>query len=89
MPNFVDKIIQAEIRKQDLIKTGNMLRSIKSKVTIKNSNEIDIDVSAVDYFIYVNGNFDVTEKAFNSPAFRKVIADFNQIMVERSLKRGR
>jgi len=70
----VTKAIKDEIKKKDLIDTGRMLRSIDT-VASKTSDGIEIDILAVDYFKYVNGNYDVIEDALNTKAFNDALDD--------------
>tara|TARA_R110000803_G_scaffold67477_1_gene129200 strand:- start:946 stop:1266 length:321 start_codon:yes stop_codon:yes gene_type:complete len=72
----IDKIVKDEIRAQDLIQTGNMLRSIKSKVTVGSMDQMNVEVDAIEYFKYINGDFKVLDKAFRSAAYKSVQLDF-------------
>ena len=74
----IDKLIQKEIRRQGLIDTGNMLRSIKSKVTV-NRNKMKVDVSGVDYLKYVDGNFDILDNVSRTRAYKEVEEDFDTL----------
>ncbi len=70
--NIADKIeelIKADIKKKGLIKTGAMYNSI----VVTADGKGDYVISAVDYFVYVNGNNDITEDVFNSRELNEFI----------------
>jgi hypothetical protein len=71
------KIVKAEIGRQGLIDTGNMLRSIKAKVSVSSRNKMKVDITGIDYLKYVDGNFNVIDKAKRTRAYKKVEEDFN------------
>tara|TARA_R110000744_G_scaffold126526_3_gene232906 strand:+ start:4834 stop:5124 length:291 start_codon:yes stop_codon:yes gene_type:complete len=74
----ITKIIQNEIRRQDLIDTGNLLRSIKTKVT-NSRGKMKVDVTGIDYLKYVDGNFDILGKVKRGRAYKEVEKDFNEL----------
>lgn len=76
----IEKIIKDEIRRQDLIQTGNMLRSIQCKVSEGSMQQMDVNIDAVDYFKYVNGNFNVVRNAFNTAEYQAVLIDFRRFI---------
>lgn len=75
------KLYKDEIKRQDLIDTGLMLRTIEAKAKIVNS-EIEITLSATDYFKFVDGNFDVTENVQKSNGWDKVIDIMESIVAQ-------
>ena len=76
----IEDVIKDEIRNQDLIQTGNMLRSIKCKVAIGSMQQMDVTVDAVDYFKYVNGDFNVLRNAFNSSKYQTILIEFRKFI---------
>ena len=70
--NMVVRIIQDEIRRQDLIDTGLMLRSVKAKLNIR-GNSFTIDVTSTEYFKYVDGNYNIVNNAFNSRDYQTLV----------------
>lgn len=75
------KLVKDDIRKKDLIDTGAMLRSIVGDVSILGNGNIAIDVLAVDYFVYVSGNYDIMTDVLESNEWQKALelAVFNII----------
>ncbi len=65
----IEELIKADIKKKGLIKTGAMYNSI----VVTADGKGDYVISAVDYFVYVNGNNDITEDVFNSRELNEFI----------------
>ena len=61
-----------EIGKKELIDTGNLQRSFKTKINVSKDGEIDIDVSSIYYFQYLDGPFDVSEDVLKSKEYKRV-----------------
>ena len=76
----IEKIIKDEIRRQDLIKTGKMIGSIKCKVSMGSMQQMNVDIDAVDYFKYVNGNFNVLRNSFNSSKYQTILIEFRKFV---------
>ena len=76
----IDKIIKDEIRRQGLVKTGKMIGSIKCKVSMGSMQQMNVDVDAVDYFKYVNGNFSILNNAFNSSRYQTILIEFRKFV---------
>ena len=59
--NKIESMIKEEITRLGLVKSGKMRDSIK--VTYSNNN---YKIEAIEYFIYKDKEFGITEKVFNS-----------------------
>tara|TARA_R110002020_G_scaffold415762_1_gene625044 strand:- start:57 stop:452 length:396 start_codon:yes stop_codon:yes gene_type:complete len=85
----IAKLYEAEVIRQDLIDTGLMRDSFTVSITIGKNGEIDMFVSTVFYFEYIDGSphyFKVAEKVFESKKF-KTLEDrlLNSVAVEFAL----
>lgn len=67
------KLLKDEIKKQDLIDTGRMLRETAAKITVKKSGDFTISVRSTSYYKFVDGRFNVTDNAFSGSKFDKVM----------------
>tara|TARA_R110002050_G_scaffold74369_1_gene159571 strand:- start:174 stop:467 length:294 start_codon:yes stop_codon:yes gene_type:complete len=75
-----------EIARQDLIDTGLMINTFTvTAVNLKRYPKFDI--STVDYFVYVDGNFKVTDNVLRGSLYRKfeqALEDLQlQILIEK------
>tara|TARA_R110001592_G_scaffold34090_1_gene117462 strand:+ start:386 stop:781 length:396 start_codon:yes stop_codon:yes gene_type:complete len=69
----IAKLYEAEVIRQDLIDTGLMRDSFTVSITIGKSGEMEILVSSVYYFQYIDGSphyFKVAEKVFKSNKYK-------------------
>tara|TARA_R110002050_G_scaffold51356_3_gene118120 strand:+ start:2875 stop:3270 length:396 start_codon:yes stop_codon:yes gene_type:complete len=85
----IAKLYEAEVIRQDLIDTGLMRDSFTVSITVGKNGEIDMFVSTVFYFEYIDGSphyFKVAEKVFESKKF-KTLEDrlLNSVAVEFAL----
>jgi len=71
------KVLQKQIEKQGHVDTGLMVRTIKVEVRPNRQGSMVVDISAVDYWKYVNGRFDIFQNAQRSRAWKKIEGDFN------------
>jgi len=76
----VTKLIQSEIKKKGLVKTGKLLNSISTQVSMNSTGSISIKVSGEDYYDELDNKYRITEDAFNSSGFR-IISDLIQTAV--------
>ena len=73
--NSIAKLYKLEVIRQDLIDTGLMRDTFGVQITIGKNGELDIQVSSVPYFQYIDGSphhFKVAENVFNSKAYKKL-----------------
>ena len=71
------KVLQRQIEKQGHVDTGLMVRTIRVKVRPNRQGSMIVDINAVDYWKYVNGNFDIFENAQRTRAWKSIEKDFN------------
>lgn len=76
------KLLKDEIKRQDLIDTGKMLRETASKVKVDSNGEFVISVISTSYYKYVDGRFNVTDNAFKGPKFNKLVDRLGTIIAE-------
>ena len=67
--NKKEELIKADIKSKGLIKTGAMYNSI----VVTADGQGDYKISAVDYFVYVDGNNDITKDVFSSKELNRFI----------------
>lgn len=79
------QLLKDEIKRQDLIDTGRMLRETASKVSVKSDGNFTIAVRSTSYYKYVDGKFKVTDNAFKGPKFQKLIDQLGEIVAEAAL----
>jgi hypothetical protein len=70
-------ILKTQIRKQGHVDTGKMVQSIEVKVTSKRGRMIT-NIKAVNYWKYVNGNFDILDNATSTRRWESVEEDFKK-----------
>lgn len=80
--NKIEELIKADIKSKGLIKTGAMYNSI----IVTSSGDGDYNISAVDYFIYVDGNNDITKDVFASKELSDFIEREYTIFIEKELE---
>jgi hypothetical protein len=87
------KLLTDEIKDQDLIDTGRMLRETAAKVTVGNDGDFSISVVSTSYYQYVDGRFKVTDNAFSGAKFlrlnkklAKAIAEYIASSISRKSK---
>lgn len=68
----VTKLIQSEIKKKGLVKTGRLLNSISTVVMMKTDGSISIKISGEDYYDELDNKYNITNDAFNGSGFRVV-----------------
>jgi len=69
----IAKLYEAEVIRQDLIDTGLMRDSFTVNITVGKNGEMEIFVSSVFYFQYIDGSphyFKVAEKVFESKKYK-------------------
>lgn len=66
----ITKLIQSEIQKKGLVKTGKLLNSISTVVMMKSDGSLSIKVSGEDYYDELDNKYNITNDAFNSSGFR-------------------
>jgi len=91
------KLIQNDIRKKNLIKTGDMIRSIEADFSENTSTgEIVISIGAIYYYTYLDDgtryikSFDITDDVVDSKEFEKLmeetIVDITEIQVTKAFE---
>jgi hypothetical protein len=73
LSNTLTRLVKQEIIRQDLIDTGRMLRTIEIFAEDGPGLDFSISVSAEDYFVYVDGNYNVMENVVNSKPWEDAI----------------
>jgi hypothetical protein len=71
------RLLKRQIEKQGHIDTGLMVRTITVEVKPDARGKMVTKIFAVDYWKYVNGNFDILENAEKTRAWKKIEGDFN------------
>lgn len=64
----IENLIKAKIKEKGLVKTGNLLNSIKVTSTSSGFN-----IKAADYFTYLNSEHKITEEVFSSKEFKTLL----------------
>ena len=92
--NRLTKLIQAEIVDQKLIKTGDLLKSIDARFTIKGS-KLTIKIGALYYYTFLDKGTkhiksrDITANVVNSKGFtglmEDVAAEYFEYLIEINL----
>lgn len=67
-------LIKAEIRRQDLIDTGEMLATTEALTSISGTN-IAIEIFSTDYFNHVDKNFSIMDTVTRSFAWQTAIEE--------------
>tara|TARA_R110000772_G_scaffold44549_1_gene102429 strand:+ start:382 stop:732 length:351 start_codon:yes stop_codon:yes gene_type:complete len=73
------RLVKRQIEKQGHVDTGLMVRTIQVKVKSGARGNMITEVFAVDYWKYVNGDFDIYNNTKRSRAYKEVQKDFNQL----------
>lgn len=72
------RLYREQVIKQNLIDTGLMRDSFTVNIQVDNNGSVEIQVSSVFYFQYIDGSphfFDVTGNLFKSKAYIRLEAD--------------
>ena len=78
--NRFSNLIEADIRKKKLIKTGDLIRSIDPVFHLSN-NKITIKLGAIHYFKYLDDgtryikSYNITKDVMNTQEFLDIIED--------------
>ena len=81
------KLVQKDIRSKNLIKSGDLVKSIEAKFTSK-GGEIFISIGAIFYYTYLDDgtknikSFDITEDVLDSQEFADIMEDLIVDIVE-------
>jgi len=76
------ELLKDEIKKQDLIDTGRMLRETAAKVKVNSDGNFNISIKSTTYYKYVDGNFKVTANAFRGAKYNKILDNLQTIVAE-------
>ena len=71
----IAKLFKEEVIRQDLIDTGLMKDSFRVTISLGRKGELEIFVSAVDYFQYIDGSphfFKVSEAVYASKKYKQL-----------------
>ena len=74
-------LIREEITRQDLIDTGNMIRSIKTTAKVS-SNNFTFSVEAVDYFKYIDGDYNIVSNVMKGGGYTLVEGLIQELYVD-------
>jgi hypothetical protein len=93
--NRFRKLIQDDIRKKNLIKTGDLIRSIDASFK-EDGDEIKIQIGAIYYYTFLDDgtkyikSFNITEDVLDSTEFEELledtIVDIKTIEIEKAFK---
>ena len=78
----IEELIKKDIKRKGLIKTGAMYNSI----VVVPDGDGDYIISAVDYFVYVNANNNITEDVFSSKELNRFIEKEYIKFIEKELE---
>lgn len=91
--NRFRKLIQQDIRNKNLIKTGDLIRSIDAEFKEK-GNKIVIHIGAIFYYTYLDDgtkyikSFDITKDVLDSKGFKdlleEVLVDVTQVKIDEA-----
>lgn len=89
--NRLTKIIASEIQKQNLIKTGDLLKSIDAQFVVK-GKDLKVKIGAMYYYTFLDNGTkhiksrDITKNVVNSDRFIKlmeeVAADYIEFLID-------
>jgi len=65
-------LYKKELQRKKLIDTGNLLRSFETNITIDRKLNLDISIKSMDYFQYLDEEYQVSEDVLNSKAYLKI-----------------
>jgi len=86
--NRLRALIQEVILAKNLIKTGDLHRSIDAKFTIDKKDNLTVKIGAIFYYKYLDDGTrtiakrDITKDTVNSPKFKKIMEDVAADYVE-------
>jgi len=84
LDSTLTRLIKDQITRQGLVRTGTMRDSID--VRSRNSRRgILIDILAVDYFVYVSGNYGVMDQVMASSAWDNAIEQATEDLLDLQL----
>lgn len=69
--NDLTKLYQDEIKRQGLIESGKLLNSISFKAN-KIPSGYSLDMTAVDYFEYIDKKYQISKNVFKSIGYKNV-----------------
>lgn len=72
-------VVKTQIRKQRHVDTGKMLRVTKVIATIGARGELVAKIFSTDYWIYVDGNFDILNNAIKTRKWKEIEKEFNTL----------
>lgn len=79
--NKIEEMIKADIKEKGLIDTGAMYNSIQ----VDSTGDGDYNISAVDYFKYVDGDNNIVKDVFNSKELSEFIENEYVRFIESTL----
>jgi hypothetical protein len=68
---IMTQLVQAELKRQRLVDTGKLLNSIKFTAK-KDSRGYHLTMTALDYFEYLNKDYNIINNVIKSPQFKQV-----------------
>ena len=71
------KLLKKQIEKQGHVDSGKMIRSIRVAVKPDSRGKMLVDIFAVDYWKYVNGDFRILTNAQSTRSWKKIEGDYN------------
>jgi hypothetical protein len=78
----IAKLFKDEVIKQDLVDTGLLRDSFRVHITFSRKGDLEIFVSAVDYFEFIDS---ISEEVFKSKRYRKLEDILIDLMVTEFL----
>ena len=78
-------LVRTEIRRQDLIDTGRLVRSIEVRAVMR-SNDIIMDILAEDYFVFVDARYDVMNNVIDSRDWENAVENAIDKIIQLKIK---
>ena len=78
------RLVQDEIKRQGLVKTGRLLNSINF-ISTKTNDGYKLSMEAIDYFPYIDNKYGVLDNVFNSPSYSNIQDKIGDLTVESLL----
>jgi len=80
--NKLTKLLRKYI-KDNHFQTGNMMRNTATKMEVKRNYQVIIYLrSTTDYWKYVEGDFDIIDKAFIGSKYKKIMSDVGDVIAD-------
>lgn len=75
------KLIRDEITAKGLVDTGAMRSSVMAAVKL-NKKGFEIELNAIEYYAYLDGDYNITRDALKSKAYKQLEKDIEKLFAE-------